>query len=330
MPRKDPEARATLPITTNASNNYPPPPPAQSKLRLSSIAFWRALCAALTASSRLLNLLSAVRGFYVPWMSSVKDRLSGRRRGESLLINGYPKTCYMYFPIGPLLARYQDNDDHRPWILVRLPAGNKEYEVALFALNGHICMGRITVPNAEELNIPPKDVAALQELKEYVLSFIRAAWPQQSSMPISYFYNFVPKDMNPHLEHGDTAKLRNGRVVRSATSDSRAGGIQYRYLSFYKLLEFEFKAEKGWKKSQLSKFLAGFDHDLAALKLTNPMLNAKDANEVEHFLPFMQRVAVAAINKTLLWTGLHTVPSQVIDLAAYERQRWLLVFYLVN
>jgi hypothetical protein len=201
------------------------------------------------------------------------------------------KTCYIYYPLEPILEEYQDDESKTPATRITVKTRQKDYEVSLFAdeTNSRITFVRITVPNCAEEEIPEEDLPIVQSLKEHMLSVLRITYDSRSTLWDINWWTFIeegaPRRTGISVKQLIEGKpdFNNIRNVFVATHSIRSKlrllvdardphvPLQYQYLSLYKLLETEFKTETGFS-TELDIFLDRFQGEFRNLGLSTRLL----------------------------------------------------------
>lgn len=201
------------------------------------------------------------------------------------------KTCYIYYPVEPVLENYQDDESKTPATRVTLKTRDKDYEVALFAdeTNSRITLIRITVPGCIEEKIPAEDLPIVQSIKEHMLSVLRVTYDNRSTLWDINWWTFIeegsprrtgisvkqliegkPNFDNIRKVYVATHSIRNQLRLFTDARDPHVP-LQYQYLSLYKLLESEFKPGGIFTK-ELDGFLESFQQEFKSLGLSERLL----------------------------------------------------------
>jgi len=201
------------------------------------------------------------------------------------------KTCYIYYPLEPILEEYHDDERSIPAARVTVNARGKDFEVALFGDETHsrVTFFRITVPNCVEEKIPEEDLPIVQSLKEHMLSVLRITYDNRARIWDLNWWTFIeegtPRRTGISVKQLNEGKadFNNIRNVFVATHSIRSKlrllvdardphvPLQYQYLSLYKLLELEFKSE-GVFTPELSRFLDRFQDEYRDLGVSRRLL----------------------------------------------------------
>ncbi|MGA3107901.1 MAG: hypothetical protein ABSD99_00370 [Candidatus Bathyarchaeia archaeon] len=201
------------------------------------------------------------------------------------------KTCFIYYPLEPILEQYEDDENKTPAARITVKTREKDYEVALFAdeANSRILFFRITVPNCAEEKIPEEDLSIVQSLKEHMLSVLRITYdnratlweinwwtfieegkPRRTGIAVKEFIGGKPDFDNVRNVFVATHSIRNKLRLLTDARDPHIP-LQYQYLSLYKLLESEFKSE-GDFGTELNKFLDRFQEEFRNLRFSPRLL----------------------------------------------------------
>jgi hypothetical protein len=201
------------------------------------------------------------------------------------------KTCYIYYPLEPILEEYHDDESKTPATRITVKTKEKDYEVALFAdePNSRITLVRIAVPNCTDEKIPEEDLPIVQSLKEHMLSVLRITYDNRATLWDINWWTFIEEGaprstglLVKQIVQGkpDFNNIRNvfvaTHLIRNKLrllTDARDPHVplQYQYLSLYKLLESEFKSEYGFSK-ELYGFLDSFQKEFRDLGLSTRLL----------------------------------------------------------
>lgn len=197
------------------------------------------------------------------------------------------KYALYYWLFEPLRDGLRDDPSRTPAISVPVMYYNQSYYVSLLVDEDGIPEAlRLTIPSLEEDRIPEALLPLLQLVKEHFLSTLRLGYRDDIQVfPMnvwSFFQEGTPYEVNMRIDANlldgfDAEKIRSFFVasypfrheVRLLIdgNDPRIP-VQYRYLSFYKLIEHEFKSKGRWKKTELHDFLNGYKNSFDNLEKT--------------------------------------------------------------
>ena len=188
-------------------------------------------------------------------------------------------TCYYYWLFAPVRGGLQDSPDVKPtWTTTVVDADQKKYELSLFLDDEGIPLFARCVLDGLEREALPTDIEPLLlTLQEHLVTTLRLTYRADVMLtepPIFYVFFAEGKDRELGIKiemHGkdifDPDSARNLFIhsmdmrdqLRTFTDglDKRLPH-QFRYLSFYKMLESRFRERGKWKSKQLDEFLAPF------------------------------------------------------------------------
>lgn len=251
------------------------------------------------------------------------------------------KTCHYYLIIEPLIQEYKENKDNPPSITGRIITKTKEYEIAFFGNEHQLYMFRISIPDLTDEIIPEEELKIIQHLKEHLITSLRFSYNPSAQLFPRPIWTFVPSDKEFSFgismkEIYGTAEKRNLQNIRDTYLNSLNYSVQvklisdaqneyiplqYRYLSLYKFLEFEFKEKRRWLNTFddfLNKYgdefynlfnmeikLKNYVHKLrdrcAHIKSARDVmgvtqLSNEDMIKIEKFLPFLTNMCIQYMN----------------------------------
>ena len=196
------------------------------------------------------------------------------------------KYAHYYWLFEPVPNDLIDNPNRLPVFKLPVKYLNTEYEFALLCgESGLPELARVRIPNLTEDKIPENVLPLLQGLKEHLLSTLRLTFRQDIYLFPIAVWSFFDKDnyeLNLRIEPPDdvvlgaeitknlfSASLGHREELRLLVdgNDSRLP-IQYRILSFYKLIEHEFKSNGQWKIEELDTFLSTYSSQFNELGFT--------------------------------------------------------------
>ncbi|PNU18981.1 hypothetical protein C2E25_14960 [Geothermobacter hydrogeniphilus] len=188
--------------------------------------------------------------------------------------------CAYYWLLEPLRGGIKDSNERTPAFKFdikpeRLP---DTYEFALYAdQDGVPEFARLIIPNLDEKVIPDEVLPLLQTTKEHLITVLRLTYSYKADyFPLTAWTFF--SDDQP-LKFGLETRLSGKDVFNpdntknlffhsmSFREDLRLfvdGGderipLQYRFLSYYKILEKNFKKNGLWKKEELEQHLKTYE-----------------------------------------------------------------------
>lgn len=194
-------------------------------------------------------------------------------------------TCYYYWLFSPHRGGFTDSFDLTPAFTVDIaPDGIHEYSLALFCdQDGYPHFARLCIHGLTSKDIPDSILPLLQIIKEHLLSVL---WVYDRDIKLArpgVVWNFVPNKEPPTMglsikEEGHSKFDANGiknlfihtMPIRESFRLYLDGAneripLQYRFLSFYKLLELNFKDGNLWRHDSINKLLNSFQEDFVAL-----------------------------------------------------------------
>lgn len=253
------------------------------------------------------------------------------------------KYCLYYWIFEPISGKLKDNTARIPAFSIPTNFRNVEYEFALYCReDGSPEFARVRIPHLNSEEIPEDVLPLLQILKEHLISTLRLTYREDIQIfPMtawSFFDEGKEHEMGLEIELHDSTELDVNFVKNffSASMKYReeirllVDGIdarlplQYRFLSYYKIIEEKFKNAGRWDTRQLDKFLEayrarfaekGFNKEPASLihELRDKcahirtgakkeafgvtQLNHKEAVRVAELLPLLRDICIELINK---------------------------------
>ena len=251
--------------------------------------------------------------------------------------------CYWYWTFLPLREKIKDDPDRAPSFKLDLIGETTIKEVAVYCdLNNEPEFVRFIIPNLPEKEIPQKALSDIQTLKEHTLSCLRLGYRQDITCGIAV-HNYIQRGDSyglsletKHIQnfHFDALAIQNlfsasfefREVLRLYVDgcDSRLP-IQYRFLSFYKLLELRYRHDEKCDVGKIENITSLFESDFAKLSFSKSLLptlhdlrdkcahirtgkgkrsilgvthlNLSEAAKVEAVLPMLNKVCAAALNE---------------------------------
>jgi hypothetical protein len=199
------------------------------------------------------------------------------------------RTCLYYLLVEPVREGFRDTHDAEPALSVPVEGGSRKCQLAVFVdETSRPALVRISIPDLAEDAIPEEIVEHLQTWKEHLLTVLRLTYHPTASFfprPLWYFVDAdKPYAMGIDLELVGAFPFDHERAKRLfiAGFDARLElhlladvrdprlPLQYRFLSFYKLIELEFKSGQHWLKKDLETFLAPFAAQLCGSTSQKP------------------------------------------------------------
>ena len=253
------------------------------------------------------------------------------------------KYCLYYWLFEPIRGKLKDDAARIPAFSITTNFRDVDYEFALFCHeDGSPEFARVRIPHLNTEKIPEDTLPLLQILKEHLISTLRLAYREDIQIfPMatwSFFDEGKEHKMGLEIEIYDPTQL-DVNLVKSFFSasmryreeirllvDGRDARLplQYRFLSYYKIIEDKFKNAGRWDTKQLDKFLEayrarfvekGFNKKPASLihELRDrcvhirtgtkkevfgvTQLNHKEAVRVAEMLPLLSDICKELINK---------------------------------
>lgn len=251
--------------------------------------------------------------------------------------------CSYYWIFEPIGGDIIDGSHRSPAFEIPTLFKGRYYNFSLFCKeNGAPEYARLIIPELDKEEIPEELLPLLQNLKEHLLSILRIFFDREVQLfrPVWVFLpEGAPPKMHINITETLAQKKLDSETIRSlfvSSMDCReeirllADGIderiplQYRFLSYYKIIEKEFRAKGHWKSNLLERFLlkylslfqdAGFHtkpapllHEVrdkcAHIKTGTKKevigvthLNHKEAVRVERLLPILKDICIDLINE---------------------------------
>jgi hypothetical protein len=194
--------------------------------------------------------------------------------------------CLYYWLIAPLRGGVVDTSDRKAAFALTVHALDaKEYEVSLFCdPQGHPEFARCRIAGLPEKAIPESLLPLLQSIREHLLSSLRLTFRPDVMFAVpstvwSFFPEGQPYGVNVLIEEFGSAAYSPERTkdifvhsynIRELMRlfvdgvDARIP-LQYRYLSFYKLIENRFRNQANWDRSALTDFLRPYAQSFSDL-----------------------------------------------------------------
>jgi hypothetical protein len=190
-------------------------------------------------------------------------------------------TCYIYTLLSPPPERFVDNKSIPP--LLTLPAigpDAEQWQIAILGDPNEIRAVRISIPDMDGPEISSEVLKRYQRIRMFVLDCIRINYDStkeyfRNGNDVLYFYNFLHPEVGPDVDlkiqqdvneyfrvntEGLKALLASPLQMRTVVhlladgSDFRLP-IQFRFLSFYKIVELHFRITPN---KMFSAFIAPF------------------------------------------------------------------------
>ena len=250
--------------------------------------------------------------------------------------------CSYYWIFEPIGGDVVDGPHRNPAFEIPTNFNGKHYNFSLFCKDNDTPeYARLIIPGLDKEEIPEEILPLLQNLKEHLLSILRIFYDSEVQLfrPV---WLFLPENKPPEMQIKITEtraqKKLNAETIRSFFISSMgcreevrllADGIderiplQYRFLSYYKIIEKEFRIKGHWQIERLDEFLskyvalfvdAGFHAKPAALLhevrgkcahiktgtkkdvIGVTHLNHKEAARTERLLPILQEISIDLLN----------------------------------
>ncbi|WP_273430671.1 methylamine utilization protein MauJ [Chitinibacter tainanensis] len=252
--------------------------------------------------------------------------------------------CNYYWLFAPFRGGITDTPERSPVfeLDVNVPGGVTQ-KLHLFCDDeGRPHFGRLTIPNLNSEALPKEDLPVLQSLQEHLLSVLRLTYkPNITFAEPAVFYSFTLEGEYPQTkivieESGKdvfdpvqakellihTISFREHFRLYIDGEDERIP-LQYRFLSFYKLIELRYRSNGRWMYQELDSLLQPYICEFHRLGYTKkPLavlhelrdrcahiktgsrdtlgvthLNHKSALSVSELLPIMRALCAVIINE---------------------------------
>lgn len=250
-------------------------------------------------------------------------------------------TLLLYWPVAPIRHDLIDNAQRAPAFTIDVHADHETtYHLSLYIdAEGQPDFGRLMITGLPTEEVPAKAMPLIQSLREHLLSAIRLSHQSSTSFAAYQCLAFVADGKPPGI-HLQVAEQVNNQYspeqtkqVFNATFEIRElmrlylDGcderlpLQYRYLSFFKLLEASYRSHGHWEHKTVNELLQtyadafkqlGFRgspfstlHDMRdrcahirtgknVLGVTH--LNLTEVAKAEKLLPYMRAIGARIIN----------------------------------
>lgn len=253
------------------------------------------------------------------------------------------KYCSYYWIFEPINGDVIDGPHRNPAFEIPTLFKGQYYNFTLFCTgNDTPEYARLIIPNLDKEEIPEEMLPLLQTLKEHLLSILRIFYDREVQLfrPVWLFREEdEPPRMQINITETLTQKKLDAETIRSlfiSTMDCReevrlfVDGIderiplQYRFLSYYKIIENEFREKGHWRSKELDAFLSthaslfkdaefhstpvSLLHEVrdrcAHIKTGKKKevtgvthLNHREAARTERLLPILKEICIELINK---------------------------------
>lgn len=245
------------------------------------------------------------------------------------------KEGHYYFALDPIKSEYKDSNTKKPLIKISIDTKEKQCSICFYGEKEEIDFIKIIIPDCEDETFDDKSLDLIQVLKEHALSVLRTTYDSTTSFyPISFWtfkdtkrkfnmclsfsehknLNFKINKENIQNVFISTYSSRNELKLLSDSMDKRIP-LQYRYLSLYKIIELNFKNDKGkLDTKRLDAFLDKFEEKNLRGKIIGlrdkcvhihdnkgvmgvTQLNRTQIIEVEEFIPLFQKIVITFVNE---------------------------------
>lgn len=253
------------------------------------------------------------------------------------------KKCCYYWVFLPLTQEDIIDDGSRlPALTVPIETQSGQYELSIFCDDhNQPWFARCIIPNLEKEELTKEAFPIIHNIKEHMLAVMAVTYRKDIAILPHTLSNFIDSDkpcsLNVRMQmsgifHFQPEHVRNFFTgsfdMRSQLRLIVDGGdetipLQYRFLSFYKLLEDNFKFEGQWKKSELESLInkfqnefkqAGFDKPIRMLheirdqcahiktgkkkeRLGVTQLNHSQSVQAQKYIKVLKKVCVDLINE---------------------------------
>jgi hypothetical protein len=195
------------------------------------------------------------------------------------------KTCYLYSLVVPVLEEFRDNRSIPALaaIPVKLKEG-REWEAAILGDETTIRATRISIPNVSNEKIDPQDFSRALRLRSYLLDCIRLVYDTDAEYfrrgeAIFAMWNFLEPEKGPDFAINVTEPLNSDyrvnleglkqliavvpkmRPIVHLIADGANCRLpmQFRFLSYYKIIEMHYRVTSNNKFNQfISAFVPEF------------------------------------------------------------------------
>ena len=250
--------------------------------------------------------------------------------------------CLYYCLVEPIKEFFLDTSEAQPGFEITIETNWGDWIFALFiSENGNPEYGRLTIPDLEEEKILDEYLPMLQVVREHFLSILRITYYSDVTLFPFPFYNFF-EDLSPYSTRLDFTKISGQKFdIKKAKRlfvgsfphreelrlfiDGNDGRIplQYRYLSFYKIFELQFRKQGQWDEDGLEILLGNYTYQFTNIGIVkDPLshihmlrdkcahiktgkskeslgvtqLNHKEASSVYEILPMMSDICIDILN----------------------------------
>lgn len=279
------------------------------------------------------------------------------------------KYCSYYWIFEPIGGDIIDGAHRKPAFEIPARYDGEEYYFSLFCRNdnGAPEYARINISKLDKEELPEDILPFLQILKEHLLSVLRIFYDREVKL-FNTVWLFRNEGESPELHINITEKLGTRNLNPKLISDLFCSSmdcreevrlladaideripLQYRFLSYYKIIENEFKSKGRWQTRKLDQFLsdyislfknAGFHSKPAALLhevrdrcahiktggkkevIGVTHLNHKEAVRTDRLLPILKEICINVVNKKaggrFLLSGKPLTPEQIENFPAAQ------------
>jgi hypothetical protein len=194
--------------------------------------------------------------------------------------------CGYYWIINPPPDRLTDDGNRVPFVDVTIEFNGNEHKAVVFTND----VGRPELIKALLTGLPSKEIPGeflpfLQSIKEHMLTALRLAYDENIALWDMSMWSFAEDDKTPTLNVA--VKLPGRLVTPEAITNLFAQSLshreqfrlysngvnegipaQYRFLSFYKLIEMQFRRRGKWNGGKLREFVQRFAADFRQKGIT--------------------------------------------------------------
>lgn len=202
------------------------------------------------------------------------------------------KTCLYYWIFEPIRGGLSDSPDRTPSIEQILKFENEDYEFRLYCDQENVPeFARVKFTGLSEENFSSSASDILQIVREHLISILKISYREDFQLFPHAIWTFLDagqdETVNVLTEHTGSYRFNESLVKALFTNslpmreelklfvdgtDKRIP-LQYRYLSFYKLLELKFRENGRWKQKELKAMLAQYQDSFNELNIKSEPYN---------------------------------------------------------
>jgi len=187
-------------------------------------------------------------------------------------------TCWYYWIFEPTARAYQDDGSALPASTVDLTVDGRSCSLALFlSERGHPHLARLSMPGLTAEALPDECQRAAHTIREHLLSTLRISFDQEvrHSFAPAPFMLFTqdgdPPALKIRMDYQDNRPPLDGSDVKNAfiatwslreqlrlftDGTERELPVQYRFLSYYRIIELQYKKGNGkWNSDALDQLI---------------------------------------------------------------------------